>query len=70
MEAVPAVNITQKAAVKFPQSIIYRFDVSRRILTDNGIQFKGAKFARCCADFDIQHQPSSAAHPQMNRQVE
>jgi transposase InsO family protein len=70
MEVVPAVNITQKAAVKFPQSIIYRFDMSRRILTDNGIQFKGAKFARCCADFDIQHQPSSAAHPQMNRQVE
>jgi transposase InsO family protein len=41
-----------------------------RVLIDNGTQFKGAKFLRCCTDFDIQHQPSSAAHPQMNGQVE
>jgi transposase InsO family protein len=39
-------------------------------LTDNGTQFKGAKFIRCCTNFGIQHQPSSAAHPQMNGQVE
>jgi transposase InsO family protein len=58
-----AVNITQEAAVKFLQSIIYRFDVSRRVLTDNGTQFKGAKFIRCCVDFGIQHQPSSTVHP-------
>jgi transposase InsO family protein len=70
MEVVPVVNITQKAAVKFLQIIIYRFSVPRRVVTDNGTQFKGAKFARCCADFDIQHQPSSAAHPQTNGQVE
>jgi transposase InsO family protein len=70
MEVVPAVNITQDAAVKFLQSIIYRFGVPRRILTDNGTQFKGAKFARCCVEFGIQHQPSSAVHPQTNGQVE
>jgi transposase InsO family protein len=70
MEVVPAVNITQEAAVKFLQSIIYRFNVPRRVLTDNGTQFKGAKFARCCSNFGIHHQPSSAAHPQMNGQVE
>jgi hypothetical protein len=29
---------------------------------DIGTQFKGAKFSRCCANFDIHHQPSSAAH--------
>jgi hypothetical protein len=46
MEAMSAVNITQEAAVKFLQSIIYRFSVPRRVLTDNGIQFKGATFAR------------------------
>jgi transposase InsO family protein len=39
-------------------------------LTDNGTRFKGAKVVRCCADFSIQHQSSSTAHPQMNRQVE
>jgi transposase InsO family protein len=66
MEATPVVNITQKAAVKFLQSIIYRFGVPQRVLTDNGTQFKGAKFLRCCADFRIHHQPSSVAHPQTN----
>jgi transposase InsO family protein len=70
MEATPVVNITQEAAVKFLQSIIYRFSVPQRVLTDNGTQFKGAKFLRCCADFGIHHQPSSAAHLQMNGQVE
>jgi transposase InsO family protein len=40
------------------------------VLTDNGTQFKGAKFLRCCADFEIHHEPSSAAHPQTNGQVE
>jgi hypothetical protein len=36
MEVMSVVNITQKAAVKFLQSIIYRFDVPRRVLIDNG----------------------------------
>jgi hypothetical protein len=53
MEVVPIVNITQDAAVKFLQSIIYRFDVSRRVLTGNGTQFKGATFARSCVEFGI-----------------
>jgi hypothetical protein len=69
MEAMPMVDITQKAAVKFLQSIIYRFGMLRRVLIDNGTQFKGAKFAICCVDFGIQHQPSSAVHPQVNEQV-
>jgi transposase InsO family protein len=60
----------QEAAVKFLQSIIYRISMSRRVLTDNGTQFKGAKFVRSCADFGIHYQPSSTAHPRMNGQVE
>jgi transposase InsO family protein len=55
MEAMPAINITHEVVVKFLQSIIYKFGVPRRILTDNGTQFKGAKFVKCCADFGIQH---------------
>jgi transposase InsO family protein len=70
MKVVPTVNITQDAAVKFLQSIIYRFGMPIRILTDNGTQFKGAKFARCCVEFGIQHQPSSMVHAQINGQVE
>jgi hypothetical protein len=56
MEAPPVVNITPEAAVKFLQSIIYRFDVPKRVLMNNGTQFKGAKFLRCCADFGTHHQ--------------
>jgi hypothetical protein len=63
METTPVVNITHEAAVKFFKSIIYRFGVPKRILTDNETQFKGDKFLICCADFGIHHQPSSAAHP-------
>jgi hypothetical protein len=37
----------------FLQSIKYRFGVLGRVLTDNGTQFKGAKFTMCCADFGI-----------------
>jgi hypothetical protein len=35
MEVMPMVNIMQEAAVKFLQSIIYRFGTPRRVLTDN-----------------------------------
>jgi transposase InsO family protein len=66
IEVMLAVNITQAIAIKFLQSIIYRFSMPIRVLTDNGTQFKGAKFVRCCVEFGIQHQPSSAAHPQTN----
>jgi transposase InsO family protein len=70
MEATPMIHIIQEAAVKFLKSIIYRFGVPKRVITDNGTQFKGAKFLRCCVDFRIHHQSSSAAHPQINGQVE
>jgi transposase InsO family protein len=69
MGAIPVVNITQEAAVKFLQSIIYRFGVPNRVLTDNMTQFKWAKFVRCCADFGIHHEPSSTALPEMRTRM-
>jgi transposase InsO family protein len=63
MKATPVVNITQDATVKILQSIIFRFGVLKWVLTNNGTQFKGAKFARCCTNFGIRHQASSAVHP-------
>jgi hypothetical protein len=36
MEAMPVVNITQDASVKFLQSIIYRFGAPNWVLTGNG----------------------------------
>jgi transposase InsO family protein len=70
IEALRVVNITQDAAVKFLESIIYRFGVPKWVLTCNGTQFKGTKNAKCCANFGIHHQASSVAHPQTNGQVE
>jgi transposase InsO family protein len=67
MEAMPVVNITQDAAVRFLQSIIYMFIVPKWVLTDIGTQFKGAKFARCSSNFGINHQASLVAHPQTYR---
>jgi hypothetical protein len=40
MEAMLVMNITQEAVVNFLQSIIYRFGVPRRVLTDNRTWFK------------------------------
>jgi hypothetical protein len=45
-EAMPVMNITQDAAVKFLKNIIYRFGVPKWVLTDNGTQFKRVKFVR------------------------
>jgi transposase InsO family protein len=70
MEAIPLVNITHDASVRFLQSIIFRFDIPKWVLKHNGTQFKGAKSTRRCADFDISHEASSALHPQMNDQFE
>jgi hypothetical protein len=36
IEDMPVVNITLEAAIKFQQSIIYRFGVPRGVLIDNG----------------------------------
>jgi transposase InsO family protein len=63
MEAMPIVNITQEAVIKFLQSIVFRFNIPRWVLMDNGTQFKGANFSRCCVDFDIEHEASSVTHP-------
>jgi hypothetical protein len=40
MKAIPAANIMQEAVIKFLQSIIYRFNVPRRVLTNNETRFK------------------------------
>jgi hypothetical protein len=65
MEAMPVVNITHDATVKFLYSIIYIFDVQKLVLTDNETQLKGAKFVRC-SNFGISHRVSSAAQPPTN----
>jgi hypothetical protein len=47
-EATPVVSITQGAAVAFLKSIICRFGVPSRIITDNGTKFKSRLFQEYC----------------------
>jgi hypothetical protein len=47
-EATPVVSITQGAIVAFLKSIIYRFGVPSRIITDNRTQFKSRLFQEYC----------------------
>jgi transposase InsO family protein len=64
------VNITQGAAAAFLKSIICRFGVPSRIITDNGTQFTGRIFQEYCEDSGTQLCFASVAHPWSNGQVE
>ena len=54
LEATPVVSITQNAAVAFLKSIVYRFEVPSRIITDNGTQFTSRIFQEYCEDIGTQ----------------
>jgi transposase InsO family protein len=69
-EATPVVNINKQSAVKFINSIICRFGVPNRIITDNGSQFTSGTFQGYCEDLGIQIYYASIAHPESNGQVE
>ena len=51
-EATPMVSITQGAVVAFLKSIVCRFGVPSRIITDNGTQFKSWLFQEYCESID------------------
>jgi transposase InsO family protein len=69
-EATPVVKINKQSAVKFIKSIICRFRVPNRIITDNGSQFTSGAFQGYCEDLGIQICYASIAHPESNGQVE
>jgi transposase InsO family protein len=52
-EATPVVKINEQSTVKFIKSIICRFGVLNRIITDNGSQFTSGVFQGYCEDLDI-----------------
>jgi transposase InsO family protein len=69
-EATPVVKINKQSTVKFIMSIIYRFGVPNRIITDNGSQFTSGAFQGYYEDLGIQICYASPAHPESNGQVE
>jgi transposase InsO family protein len=69
-EAIPVVKINKQSTVKFIKSIICRFRVPNRIITDNGSQFTSGAFQGYCEDLGIQICYASPAHLESNGQVE
>jgi hypothetical protein len=64
------VNITKASATAFLKSIVCRFGVPNRVITDNGTQFTSQYFQEYCEDIGIQLCFASVAHPRSNSQVE
>jgi hypothetical protein len=69
-EATPMVNITQGAAVAFLKSIVCRFGVPNRIITDNETQFTSRIFQEYCEGIGTQLCFASMARPRINGQAE
>ena len=63
-------KVTAQSAVKFFGSIVCRFGIPNRIITDNGTNFAKGALARFCATQGIRLDLASVAHPQSNGQVD
>ncbi|XP_073016849.1 uncharacterized protein [Primulina eburnea] len=71
VEAEPLAIITENDVLKFLwKSIVCRYGVPRRLISDNGRQFQGAKIEAWCKEMKIQQVFTSVAYPQSNGQVE
>jgi transposase InsO family protein len=69
-EATLVVNITKASTTTFLKSIVCRFEVPNRIITNNGTQFTSQYFQEYCKDIGIQLCFASVVHPRSNGQVE
>jgi hypothetical protein len=69
-EATPVVNITQGAVVAFLRSIVCRFGVTSRNITDNGTQLTSRLFQEYCEGIDTQLCFAFVAHARSNSQAE
>jgi len=69
-EATPVIHIDKTSAVKFIKSLVCRFGVPNRVITDNGTQFTSTLFQAYCEDLGFKACYASVAHPKSNGQVE
>jgi transposase InsO family protein len=70
IEAVPVTNQEATMAVKFFESIVYRYGVPHSIITDNGTNFTSGEFQDFAKNLGIKLKYASVAHPKSNGQVE
>jgi transposase InsO family protein len=70
IEAVPVTNQEVTMAVKFFESIVYRYGIPNSIITDNGTNFTSSKFQEFAKELGIKIKYASVAYPKSNGQVE
>jgi hypothetical protein len=70
LEATPVVKINEQSTVKFIMSIVCRFGVQNRIITDYGSQFTSRVFQEYWKDLDIEICYASVALLESNGQIE
>jgi transposase InsO family protein len=70
IEVVPITNQEATTAVKFFESIVYRYGVPNSIITDNVTNFTSGEFQEFAKELGIKIKYASVAHPKSNGQVE
>jgi hypothetical protein len=70
IEAISVTNQEATTAVKFFESITYRYGVPNNIITDNGTNFTSSEFQDFAKELGIKIKYASVAHPKSNGQVE
>ena len=69
VEAEPIANITVAQAESFVwKSLICQYGLPQAIITDNGAQFDSKRFKEFLEELHVEHQFTSVAHPQSNRE--
>jgi transposase InsO family protein len=69
IKAVPITNQEATTAVKFFESIVYRYGIPNNIIIDNGTNFTSGKFQEFAKELSIKIKYVSVAHPKSNGQV-
>lgn len=69
-EAKPIKKLDSKTTIKFMMKIIYRFDITHNIITDNGSNSDSDEFKDFCRSHGPRVDFASITHPQTNGHVE
>jgi len=71
IEAEPMARITTHKIQHFEwKNIIFRFEVPKNLVSDNGTQFASQQLGKLCSEVGIKQVSASVEHPQTNGQVE
>jgi len=71
IEAEPVAQITAHKIQHFVwKNIVCRFEIPKRLVSDNGTQFASQELGKLCTELGIKQVFASVEHPQTNGQVE